>query len=605
MAMALPRTVSRILSLAMLPLFLMGAGQSLVTAAPARESWIEVRSPHFVAYSDAGEAEARRTLEAFEAMRNVFNALLPGLKVDLHKPVVVIVAQNEFSMKRFVPDQFAGKDPKRSSGLYLQGRERDYAIVRLDVNYQDNQPFAVMFHEYTHAIVHNNFSALPTWFDEGIAEFYGATEIRSSHVYLGRIPNHHLATLRQGRMPMGDLFRVTHDSPAYMEGSKTGLFYAQSWVMVHFLFMDEEAQKAGLLRSYLRAYASQSDPLETARQGFGDLGKLDERLARYSARLSFRYLDAPLKVALSDKDFSARPVGEAEALVVRAELLAQSGKTDEAQALLEQAKALAPGLPQVQAGLGLAALRKADWTEARRALLAARAAGSKDFRVPLHLAELALQGSQASMASREDLLGWLEEARQQQPDFPGIHLNLCRVLARDPRDAEKAVQAGVAAINLAPSDLILRLNFGGVLMELGREADAKGIGEQAAGMAREPWEREALASYQAQLARFLDYRSTLRRAASQPAPEPRTADPSPPETVPVARHQRPGEKPFKFWLPDTLAELSRDIHMAISEGRVDDAIQKVKAALAKAKGPYEKPSLKAVLQALQARKAGH
>jgi len=75
--------------------------------------------------------------------------------------------------------------------------------------------------------------------------------------------------------------------------------------------------------------------------------------------------------------------------------------------------------------------------------------------------------------------------------------------------------------------------------------------------------------------------------------------------VPVARHQRPGEKPFKFWLPDTLAELSRDIHMAISEGRVDDAIQKVKAALAKAKGPYEKPSLKAVLQALQARKAGH
>lgn len=605
MATVLPPPFPRRLARVLVVLLLMALGPSVAMAAPVRGSWVEVRSPHFVAYSDAGEASARRTLEAFEAMRNVFSTLLPGLKVDLHKPVVVIVAENEASMKRFVPDQFAGKDPKRPAGLYMQGRERDYAIVRLDVDHQDNQPFAVMFHEYTHAIVHNNFMALPTWFDEGIAEFYGATEIRSNHVYLGRLPNRHLATLRQGRMPLEEFLRVTHDSPAYMEGSKTGLFYAQSWAMVHFLFMDEEAQKAGLLRSYLRAFAAQADPVETARQGFGDLGKLGERLARYSGRLTFPYLDAPIKVALSDQDFSARPVGVAEALVLCAEFLAHSGKAEPAQALLDQAKALAPGQPQVQAGLGLAAVRKGDWTEARRALLAARAAGSGDFRVPLHLAELALQGSQAPLASPEDILGWLEEARQLQPDFPGLHFALCRVLARDPQTVEKALQAGMTAITLAPSDLPLRLNFGVVLMELGREADAKGIGEQVAGMAREPWERAALASYQAQLAQFLDYRSSVARAASRPAPEPPTSDTPLLEPVPGANPQRPVGKPLKFWLPDSLSDLTREIHLALREGRVDAAIQMVKAALPKAKGPYENSSLKAVLKALQARKAGH
>ena len=75
--------------------------------AARKESWVEVRSPHFVAYSDAGEAEARRTLEGFESIRSVFSKVLPGIKVDLHKPVVVIVAENEASMRRFTPDQFA------------------------------------------------------------------------------------------------------------------------------------------------------------------------------------------------------------------------------------------------------------------------------------------------------------------------------------------------------------------------------------------------------------------------------------------------------------------------------------------------------------------
>jgi hypothetical protein len=88
--------------------------------AGRKESWVEVRSPHFVAYSDAGEAEARRTLEGFEGIRSVFSALLPGINVDLHKPVVVIVAENEASMRRFVPDQFAGKDPKRSAAVHAR-----------------------------------------------------------------------------------------------------------------------------------------------------------------------------------------------------------------------------------------------------------------------------------------------------------------------------------------------------------------------------------------------------------------------------------------------------------------------------------------------------
>ena len=68
---------------------------------------------------------------------------------------------------------------------------------------------------------------------------------------------------------------------------------------------------------------------------------------------------------------------------------------------------------------------------------------------------------------------------------------------------------------------------------------------------------------------------------------------------------RPGVKPLKFWLPDSLAGLSREVHAAVAQGRLDEAIQLVQAALPKAKGPYEKPSLKALLDHLKGRKAGY
>lgn len=579
-------------------LFLIWSGGPSFAAAPRRGSWVEVRSPHFVAYSDAGEDEARRTLEGFEGIRSMFTAILPAIQTDLHKPVVVIVAENAASMAQFLPDAFSGKDPKRPGGMYMRGRDRDLAIVRLDLGHQEDQPFAVVFHEYTHAIVHNNMTALPTWLDEGIAEFYGSTEIRSKRVYLGRIPFHHLATLRRGRMPLKAVLLVNHDSPEYQEGSKANQFYAQSWAMVHYLFMNEEARKAGTLAAYLRALSSQPDPLAAAQAGFGDLAAFEGRIAQYAGRPALSYMDLPLKIAVSDKDFNTRPVNEAEALVIRAEVLTQSGKAAEAGHLLNQAQALDARSPQVQAGLGLAAFRRGNWSGAEQALKAARESGSKDFRVPLYLAELALMGAQPSGASPEAILGWLEEARRLESDFPGIHMALCRFYARDPKEAGKAIEAGKTAIKLAPSDLAMRLNFGSVLLSLGQEEGAREIGNQAARMAGEAWEKQAVASYQAQLARVVEQRGSMAQIFVPPPPP----APEPGRVPPPALA---GSKPLKFWLPDSLADLHREVQLAVMQGRLDEAIQMVKAALPKAKGPYEKPSLKALLDHLKARKAGY
>lgn len=565
--------------------FLVGSVGALKAAG--KETWVEVRSPHFIAYSDAGEAEARRTLEGFEAIREVFTVLMPGLQVDLHKPTVILVTANARSMARFTPSQFEGRDPKRPAGIFSQGRDRNYVLLRQDVSHQDDQPYSVVFHEYTHQVVHQNFPDLPTWLDEGLADYYGTTELHQKNIFLGRIPRGRLETLQHGRMPLKELLTVTHDSPHYQEGSKAGTFYAQSWALTHFLFMDAEAKKAGLFQSYLRALARTPDPLAAAQEGLGDLKELEGALGVYARQSRFHFLILPLKVQLTDKDFTTRAMNEAEALVLRAEYLLQRDEK-QAQALLEQARSLAPGNPEVQTGWGLLCERQGRFEEARVAFQAALDLGSRDFRPALHLALMAQAHRLAPAPDSAQVLAWLEAAKKLRPDFPGLHMALCWEYSADPKAAHLAIQEGIEAAKLDPKDLAIRMNLGSVLMRLDRPEDATRIWEQLNQMAQTALDRERVASYKAQLDDYLAHRLSV--AADTSAPRSGQAPVSP-------------KRSLKFSLPSNWNDLGREVQQLVGQGEVDAAIRKVEQALPQAKSAYEKKTLSALLDQLRDRKA--
>lgn len=652
-----------------------------VLHAGRKDSWVEVRSPHFVAYSDAGEAEARKALAAFEGIRSVFGKLIPEVRVDPPKPMVIFVLEDEASMKRLLPKPFEGKDPKRPAGTFFQREDRNYAILRLDVSHQTDQPYFVLFHEYTHSIVHQNFPALPTWLDEGLADFYGATEIRSEHVYLGRIPVGRLMLLRnQARLPLETLFTVTHDSPHYQEGEKSGLFYAQSWAFVHYLFMDDQALKAGLFRNYVKAASGGADSLAAARAGFGDLDKLQGALTTYSQRSRFKYWDFPLTVKLTDRDFQVRGLDEVGSWVVQAEFLMDTGEEPLARPLLDRAVAAAAQRPEVQVALGRAMVLRGETGKAETAYREALRLGTQDFRAPFRLAQLARE---RNSRDSEEIIAWLEMAQRLRPDFPGTLMAICQQYSWRPRDPDKALKAGRRAVELEPQNLSNLFNLGIAYMNLGFEKEAQEVGTQLTSSALSQTERLMAASYAESLDRF----RTLWKARSNEPPAPGPIDakepsvppnpveslkfslpahlaplgrevialvgegrtdqamrkvekalatakqaydrqvlgslletlrnraarakvsaaplPATPESRPAMPPAPPGIKPLKFWLPDTLADLSREVQAAAMQGRLDEAIQMVQAALPKAKGPYEKPSLKALLEHLKARKAGY
>jgi hypothetical protein len=67
--------------------------------ALATENWCEVRSPHFIVNSNAGEKEARRIANQFEEIRSVYLLSFPSLHVDFGKPFIIIGVKNEDSSK--------------------------------------------------------------------------------------------------------------------------------------------------------------------------------------------------------------------------------------------------------------------------------------------------------------------------------------------------------------------------------------------------------------------------------------------------------------------------------------------------------------------------
>ena len=573
---------------------------SLTPFCSAKETWVEVKSPHFVAYSDDGEAEARRALTAFEGLRSVFGVIFPGIRLDPPKPMLIIVTRDQDSMARFLPGAFEGKDPKRPAGMFTMGADRNYAILRTDARSQVEQPYAALFHEYTHSVVHQNFPSLPTWLDEGIADYYGATEIRTDKVYLGRIPRGRLQELRDRiRLPMETLLTVTPDSPHYREGEKAGIFYAQSWAFVHYLFMDEGACKAGLFSAYLGALAKEKEPLAAAKVAFGDLGKLQGTLGMYSHQTIYRFAILPLVVGMADKEFQARPLSAAEALLVRAEFLHYTQHEAEAWPLLKQALALEPKNPAVHAALGHGHVMRGEVEGAQQEFEEAIRLGSQDFRPPYYLAKLAQEGSGEGRAGRVQRLAWLEAARTLRPDFPGTHLVSCREYSHEPADPERAIQEGKAAVQVEPQNLAYRAELGLAFIRLDREAPARAIGAQLKAMAATPWEKQVAEFYEGSLAHYL----TRKAQAATPPPGVVAAAPGPEPAQPPGVSGQPPQA-LKFSLSSAYAPLGQEVLRLVQAGRTEVAVQKVQHALAKATNDYDRKSLGALLVALKAPSPG-
>ena len=119
-----------------------------VLTAPAcakTESWLEVRTPHFIVVSNSNEKQARHVADQFERMRFVFHKMFPNARVDPGSPIIVLAVKDRKNFEALEPEAYLAKGQLKLAGLFLRAPDKNYVLLRLDA--EGEHPYATVYHE--------------------------------------------------------------------------------------------------------------------------------------------------------------------------------------------------------------------------------------------------------------------------------------------------------------------------------------------------------------------------------------------------------------------------------------------------------------------------
>jgi Flp pilus assembly protein TadD len=439
-----------------LPLLLV----SLVSPALSSEpDWIEIRSPHFSVVTDAGEKRGRDAAFHFEQMRAVFGALMVKAKVTLPTPLQIVAFRNTKEMREFAP-LFKGK-PIQVAGLFMGNADRCFILLDMSVE----EPWRVVFHEYAHQLMNGNISGeIQPWFEEGFAEYFSTIKVVGKEAQVGLLSDVDVQILRQsGMMKIVDLFSVRHNSSTYNEsGDHRSVFYAESWLVMHYLYDQNLVPKAG---AYLDAADQPGVSVEQAiQQGFGtSAGELNKDILRYWATGNWKFFRLPMPAGIESAGYIAKPLAMPDAKAVLADMHLHSPDYQEkAVAEFEEVLKLQPDNPAALRGLGYAYLMKRDFPRAGVYFTKATQHDSNDPRVLYYSGLLAqMEGGQAFGGGATQLAlvqKNLEKSIALDPEFADAYSVLAFTYMSEGNNAQALNTMGKAVV-LNPGNEQYRFNL--------------------------------------------------------------------------------------------------------------------------------------------------
>jgi tetratricopeptide (TPR) repeat protein len=235
--------------------------------------WIEVHSTHFSVITDAGEKRGREVIVRMEQMRAVFGQLIQKDKLKTPVPITVIALKSDKQYGMVAPLK-----QSTAAGFYVPGWDRIYIVLNLF----EADPWRAVAHPLAHYLLNYNYPPTQGWFDEGLSEYFGSLQF-GKQVELGGdpelLPEWHEDIFdemqRDPKVPqsltqllsspvwiaMVDLFSMKHNGSGVREGTHNTLYYAQSWMVVHYLLNKNKMPEAG---RYFDLALNQKVPVEKA-----------------------------------------------------------------------------------------------------------------------------------------------------------------------------------------------------------------------------------------------------------------------------------------------------------------------------------------------------
>jgi tetratricopeptide (TPR) repeat protein len=442
-------------------------GQATAGMAKPAE-WTQIRLSNFLFISDAPQRKLRATVQKLEQFREVVERVVPRLSTRSPVPTVVVVFADMREMRQYQPRSLG--EIKNVSGYFQPGTDINYIAMAAD----STAAFEVVFHEYLHFLIDNTDGVTPSWYGEGVSQLYQTLRVdqTSGKVVVGSSPSQYMPLLKRTPLiPLGEVMQVEEPWTAYHDFLSRGLFYAQSWALMHYLVIGNEA-RAGQVDEYLTRYQSG----DTWEQAFAAAFKtspaaLEDELSRYVRRLSIPKREVVLGPKQTEVNVpAAQPIATADVQAYLGDLLARTGQPEEGRRVLT-------------------ALLEADSRHARAAaaLGAIEVRASRfDVGVPLLERAVELEPDNSAILAALGVALYEQARRQWDPiaspaTFERSRTLLGRSIALDPNVApvhltlgyaewatgnrDLAVQSIGRAISLAPARKDYRLSRAQVLVQ--------------------------------------------------------------------------------------------------------------------------------------------
>ena len=520
-------------------IFCIFAALWILPAAPLqgarRDAWVEVRSPNFIIVSNAGEKQARRTAIQFEQIHTLFRE---GLAVAQGHPspvITIFALKDEKSLSELLPDYWT-KGHMHPSGVFAYGLYQYYAAVNLEA--QGTNPFATMYHEYYHSLTMPYFPELPIWLSEGLADFFGESQVNGTVATMGVADPALIEELRHNKLiPLDVLFHVDASSPYYNEENKVSVFYAESWALTHYLMIGDRQVHRQMLVDYASALSSGLTPDQAAAKAFGDLKKLQDDLSRYIAKFTFSYFQMKAPAELAPAELHVRELNDAEEEAYRGGFFAIR-RRPEAKQILQNAVNLDPKLALAHQNLGIEEYLEGNRDSALTSLSEAVRLDPKDGFARYLRAYLTFFGA-GGFPQDSQIEEDLRQSVALKPDFAPADALLGLYLSSHRQNAEEALAYAKKAVNLEPGNTEFIYDLAQVLAQMQRFDEAQYVAERARTNSHN-------AEYRARLDQFIAYLQNARSIASRSAQSQNPASTTPPileTTAPApAAQEEPGKQ---------------------------------------------------------------
>ena len=535
-------------------IFCISATLWILPGAPMRaarhEAWVEVRSPNFIILSNAGEKQARRTAIQFEQIHTLFRE---GLAVAQGHPspvITIFALKDEKSLSELLPDYWT-KGHMHPSGVFAYRMYQYYAAVNLEA--QGTNPFATMYHEYYHSLTMPYFPELPVWLSEGLADFFGESQVNGNVATMGVADPALIEELRHNKLiPLDVLFHVDASSPYYNEENKVSVFYAESWALTHYLMIGDKQTHRQMLLDYASALASGSSPDQAAAKAFGDLKKLQDDLSRYIGKFSFSYFQMKAPAELAPAELHVRELTDAEEEANRGGFFAVR-RRPEAKQILQNAVNLDPKLALAHQNLGIEEYFEGNRDSALTSISEAERLDPKNGLARYLRAYLTFFGA-GGFPQDSQIEEDLRQSVALKPDFAPANALLGLYLSSRRQNADEALAYAKKAVSLEPGNTEFIYDLAQVLAQMQRFDEAQYVAERARGNSQN-------AEYRARLDQFIVYVQNARSIVSRNAQLQNPAL----KTPPIPENTAPPPAPVAQEEPAEEADSSREVTGVVTQ----------------------------------------